>query len=160
MLLAVLLAGGCKRTRLASGEPAYVAAPQVNVRDRLSAVYKKVAVLTNADKVEILEKNRRFVRVRTPGGQEGWMEARYLVGPEVLEGFEKLRTGNAATPVQARGLTRAELNMHVTPGRETDHLYRMPSGAKVEVLKRVTADKNPPKPVPPATPAKPLPVRA
>ena len=50
----------------------YVSAPQVNLRDRLSAVYNKVATVKNGERVEVLEHQRRFVRVRTASGSEGW----------------------------------------------------------------------------------------
>jgi SH3-like domain-containing protein len=136
-----MLVAGCKRGKLIGGDPAYVASEQANLRDRLSAVYNKVGVVRNGEKVEILEKSKRFVRVRSPRGEEGWLEARHLVGPEVADAFEKLEKDNANTPVQAHGATRAELNMHTTPGRDTDHLYRMDEGAKVEILKRATAQK-------------------
>jgi SH3-like domain-containing protein len=136
----LLIAAGCRHGKLV-GEPAYVAAPQVNLRDRLSALYNKTGTVKNGERVEILEKSKRFVLVRSPRGEEGWMEARYLVGPEVAEAFAKLQKDNANTPIQAHGVTRAELNMHAVPGRETDHLYRMDDATKVEVLKRATAEK-------------------
>ena len=59
---------------------------------------------------------------------------------------------NANTPVQARGTTRAELNMHVTASRDGDHLYQLKDGEKIDILRRATAPKNPPKAVKPATP--------
>jgi SH3-like domain-containing protein len=144
VLAMLLLAGGCKRgAKLAHGDPAFVDAPQVNLRDRLSAIYNKVGVVKNGERVEILEKSKRFVRVRSARGEEGWMEARHLVGPEVADAFAKLASDNANLPVQGHGATRAELNMHVTPGRETDHFYRLDEGAKVEILKRGMAEKQP-----------------
>lgn len=156
-LLAMLVfAVGCNRGKLIGGDPAYVASQQANLRDRLSAVYNKVGVVKNGERVEILEKSKRFVRVRSPRGEEGWLEARHLVGPEVAEAFEKLQEENVNTPVQAHGSTRAELNMHSTPGRKTDHLYRMDEAAKVEILKRATAEKPQSNvAVPLTTPAKP-----
>ena len=43
--------------------------------------------------------------------------------------------------MQAPGVLRNETNLHLTPGRETEHLYQLSSGAKVSVLKRATAEK-------------------
>ncbi|MFB3915257.1 MAG: SH3 domain-containing protein [Terriglobales bacterium] len=132
----------CKRGgKLTGGEPAYVSAQQVNLRDRLAAVYNKRGVVKNGDRVEVLEKSKRFVRVRTANGEEGWMEARYLVGPEVFDSFSALEKDNAASSVQARGITRTDLNMHVSPGRETEHLYRIAGNTKLDILKRAVAEK-------------------
>src|SRR6202043_3472617 len=44
-------------------------------------------------------------------------------------------------PVQAPGVLRNDTNLHVTPGRDTEHLYQLASGAKVAILKRATAEK-------------------
>jgi SH3-like domain-containing protein len=141
-VLALLPLVSCKRgAKLVHGEPAYVIAPQVNLRDRLSAVYEKAGVLKNGERVEILEKSRHFVRVRSARGEEGWIEARYLVGPEIFNAVDELARANTATPVEAHGVARADLKMHLTPGRETDSLYRMDEGARVEILKRATAGK-------------------
>ena len=132
----LLLLSSCKRGPLQSNEVAYVAAPQVNLRDRVAAIYNKVGLVKNGDKVEILEKQKRFVRVRTSQGQEGWMEQRHLVGEDVFKGFQKLVDDNRNTPVQAHGSTRAELNMHITPARDSEKLYQLNDGEKVEILKR------------------------
>jgi hypothetical protein len=147
LLAALIFPVGCKRgggNRILA-EYAYVAAPQVNVRDRLAAIYNKVTVIKNGERVEILEKQRRFARIRTSSGQEGWVELRHLVDPAIHDGFDKLAKDNANAPVEAQGATRFELNMHLTPGRDTDHLYQLGGGEKVQVLKRGTAEKNAPK---------------
>ena len=143
-VLALALAltwSGCRRGGQKQSEVAYVAVPQANLRDRVSAVYNKAGVVHNGERVEILEKSRRFLKVKSVRGEIGWIEERYLVDADVYKGFEKLAAENVRTPVQARGTTRATLNMHVTPGRESEHLFQMPEGAKVEVLKRETAEK-------------------
>ena len=56
--------------------------------------------------------------------------------------------------MQGHGTTRAELNMHLTPSRDGEHLYQLKEGEKVEVLKRATTDKNAPKPPKPISPPK------
>ena len=137
----------------------YVSAPQANLRDRVSAVYNKVGTVYAGEKVEVIEKQKRFVHVKTSSGADGWLEMRYLEGQDVFDGFEKLKKDNAKTQVEAHGTVRAELNIHLTPDRESDHLYQMKEGEKVEVLKKASAEKNtggpkPPKPIPAKEPAK------
>jgi SH3-like domain-containing protein len=143
-MLATVLAlvlSGCRRGGQKQADVAYVSVPQANLRDRVSAVYNKAGVVHNGERVEVLEKSRRFLKVKSVRGEIGWIEERYLVDADVYNGFEKLARENAQTPVQAHGTTRSTLNMHLTPGRETDHLLQMAEGAKVEVLKRETAEK-------------------
>jgi Bacterial SH3 domain len=141
LLSAALLLAGCGRGRGKALEVAYVSAPQVNLRDRLAAVYNKVGVVKNGERVEVLERERRFVHVRTSAGAEGWIEQRYLVGQTVYDDFQKLARENQNAPLQAHGTTRNETNLHVEPGRETEHLYQLPSGEKLALLKRSTAEK-------------------
>jgi uncharacterized protein YgiM (DUF1202 family) len=151
--LAVLaVASACKRATLVQHQYMYVSAPETSLRDRVATMYNKIGTVHNGDRLEVLEKQRRFLRVRTDGGQEGWIEERSLVPQEVYDAFQKLQQDNASQPVQAHGTTRAELNMHDTPSREGDHLYQLKDGEKVEILKRATAPKNAPKP-PAANPA-------
>ena len=152
MLLLALLPA-CKRHALTQHEYMYVSTAETSLRDRVATMYNKLGTVHNGDRVEVLEKQRRFVRVRTASGQEGWIEERSLAPQEVYDGFEKLAQDNAKTPVQAHGTTRAELNMHMTPSREGEHLYQLKDGEKVEILRRATAEKNPPKPPKPAAPA-------
>ncbi len=153
LVLLLFPLAGCKRQSLAHHEYMYVSAAETSLRDRVATLYNKVGTVHNGDRVDVLEKQRRFVKVRTDGGQEGWIEERSLVPQDVHEGFQRLASDNAGTPVQARGTTRAELNMHLTASREGEHLYQLKDGEKVDVLRRATAEKNPPKtPKPAAAP--------
>ena len=144
LLALALFSAGCKRGSLRSNEIAYVAVPQAVLRDRLAALYNKVGTVTNGQKVEILERQKRFVKVRTESNQEGWIEQRYLAGQDVFDGFAKLAKENGTTPAQAKGATRAELNMHLIPTRDAEKLYQLAEGEKVDILKRATAEKQTP----------------
>ena len=62
---------------------------------------------------------------------------------QTYEGLQKLTQENLSDPVQAPGVVRNDSNLHLTPGRETEHLYQLSAGAKVSVLKRATAEKQP-----------------
>ena len=140
------LVAACKRNTLVQHQYMYVSAQETSLRDRVATMYNKIGTVHNGDRVEVLEKQRRFLRVRIDSGQEGWIEERSLVPQDVYDAFQKLAKDNAGQPVQAHGATRAELNMHDTPSREGEHLYQLKDGEKVDILKHATAEKNPPKP--------------
>jgi SH3-like domain-containing protein len=132
-------------------EVCYVSAPQVSLRDRVAAVYSKVGLVKNGERVEVLDHDRRFSKVRTAGGVEGWIEQRYLVDEQVYNQLRTLTQENQNDPVQGQGTTRNDTNLHVEPGRDAEHLYQIATGEKVLLLKRATAEK-PGTVAPPARP--------
>ncbi len=137
----LLFSSACNHGRGRVLEVAYVSGVQVTLRDHVAAVYEKAGVVKNGDRVEVLDHDRRFVRVRTADGATGWMEQRYLVSQEVFDQIQKLTADNQNDPVQARGVTRNDTNLHVEPGRDTEHLYQISAGEKLSLLKRGTAEK-------------------
>ena len=139
-------------------EVAYVSAPQASLRDQVAAAYTRVGTVKNGDRVEVVDHEKHFSRVRTASGAEGWIEQRYLVDQKTYDAIQKLTQDNQADPVQAPGILRNDTNMHVTPGRETEHLYQLTAGAKVSLLKRATAEKQLAAGAP-AAPAKAVPSR-
>lgn len=148
-LLAVLITGAtlllpaCGRGRHRVLDVAYVSAPQAALRDQVSAIFNRIGNVKNGERVEVLEREKRFARVRTAGGVEGWIEQRFLVDQKTFDALQKLTVDNLNDPVQAPGILRNETNLHVTPGRDTEHLYQLASGAKVAILKRATTEKQP-----------------
>lgn len=151
-LFGSLLLAGCGKQVGKPKEYAYVSAQEAFLRDQLATVYKKVGTVRNGDRVEVLEKSRRFVRVRTQANETGWIEQRYLTGPEVYEQFQKLATEHAGDPLQAPGVARFATNLHVTPEREGEHLYQLKEGAKLDLLARATSEKPAPQGVAQAKP--------
>ena len=137
----LLFSSACNRGRGRVLEVAYVSGVQATLRDHVAAVYEKAGVVKNGDRVEVLDHDRRFVKVRTADGATGWMEQRYLVSQEVFDQIQKLTADNQNDPVQARGATRNDTNLHVEPGRDTEHLYQISAGEKLSLLKRDTAEK-------------------
>ena len=141
VMAAMLLIPACGRGRRRVLEVAYVSAPQAGLRDQVAAVYNRVGNVKNGERVEVLDREKRFARVRTASGLEGWIEQRYLVDQKTFDALQKLTQENQNDPVQAPGVLRNDTNLHVTPGRDTEHLYQLASGAKVAILKRATAEK-------------------
>ena len=134
---------GCDRKGHRVLEVNYVSAVQATLRDQVATIYNRVGTVKNGDRVEVLEREKRFSRVRTADGIEGWIEQRFLVNQDTYDGLQKLTRENLSDPVQSPGVLRNETNLHLTPGRETEHLYQLSALAKVSVLKRATAEKQP-----------------
>jgi SH3-like domain-containing protein len=150
-LLAVcLLFSACNRNHSRVLEIMYVSVPQAALRDHVAAVFNKSGVVKNGQRVEVIDRERRFVKVRAASGEEGWIEQRFLASEQVYQGFQKLAVEEKSDPVQATGTTRNDTNLHLTPGRETEHLYQLNQGSKVQILRRATVEK-----VVPALAAKP-----
>jgi len=138
--LALLTACGKRRQRVL--ETDYVSAPQVTLRDQLAQTYNKVGTAKNGDKVEVLDREKRFAKIRTANGQEGWVEQRYLVSQQVFDRFQQMAQEEKEAAVVGTATTRNDTNFHVEPGRDTEHLYQLAEGAKVSVLRRATVEKN------------------
>ena len=123
---------------------AYVSAPQAFLRDQVAAVYNKTGSVKNGEAVQVLARDRRFARVRTSTGAEGWLEQRYLVSQETYDACQKLAEQMRDQPVQATGIAHNQTNIHLEPQRDAEHLYQVDQGAKVSVLKRASS----PRPLP------------
>jgi SH3-like domain-containing protein len=143
VVTAALLPGlsACNRKGRRGLEINYVSAAQASLRDRVATVYNHVGTVKNGERVEVLEREKRFSRVRTAGGFEGWIEQRYLVDQQTYDALQKLTQENLNDPVQSPGVLRNETNLHITPSREAEHLYQLSAGARVSVLKRATAER-------------------
>jgi SH3-like domain-containing protein len=132
---------GCGRGHERVLDIAYVSGAQINLRDHVAAVYEKTGVVTNGERVEVLDHDRRFAKVRTAAGTTGWIEQRFLASRQVFDRVEKLTAEHQNDPVQAQGTTRNDTNLHIEPGRDAEHLYQISSGEKLSLLQRGTAEK-------------------
>src|SRR5215475_3631559 len=88
-LILAVLAAGCKGEFSGKAEYVYVAAPEAALRDRVATIYNKTGSVRNGERLLVLERlqNRRFVRVRTSRGEEGWLQERYTAGQQTFDQF-------------------------------------------------------------------------
>jgi hypothetical protein len=150
--LGMAILGGCSRLRpKAAGEYVYVTAQQTFLRDRVAAVSNRTGTVQNGERLEVLEHGRRFFRVRSPEGAEGWIDQKAIATQQVYDAFQALREAHQGDPAVASAVVRDEVNLHLKPGRETERFYRLAEGEKLQLLGRATL----PKPaVPGAAPVK------
>jgi hypothetical protein len=140
-----LLAGCSGRGGMSDhAEYAYVAVTEASLRDHVSTLYNKTGVLHNGERVQILEhmQSKRFVRVRSPRGEEGWIQERFLTDQQTFDQFQHLAGQFKSAPAQATATTEEQVKVHVLPGRKTSYLYLLNEKQKVELLQRQTVDRN------------------
>ena len=151
-LIPILLAG-CSRFHHIQQEYVYVSARQVYLHDRVAAVSNRTALVTNGEALEVVEHGKRFVKVRTPKGEVGWLEDHAIIDDKLYAQFQDLTKKHAQDPVEANGELRDDLYLHLLPGRETAHFLLIPGNTKVQLLERGTIAKAP-------VPGAPLPAKA
>ncbi len=128
------------------GEYAYVAVTEASLRDHVATFYNKTGVVHNGERLQILERmqNKRFVRVRSPRGEEGWVQERYLADQATYDQFQRLAEQFKSVPAQATASTEEQVKVHVLPGRKTGYLYLLNEKQKVDMLQRQTVNRNAP----------------
>src|SRR5690348_8022024 len=70
---------GSRPAKPASDAAAYVGPLTLNLRKDLASKSPAVGEAKHGDRVDILETRRRFVRVRTGEGLEGWTDLSFLL---------------------------------------------------------------------------------
>jgi SH3-like domain-containing protein len=145
---ACLLIGlcGCSHLRpTPAAQYVYVTAKQTYLRDRVAAVSNRTATVENGERLRVLEHGRRFVRVQTEKGEQGWIDEKVVATQAIFDQFETLKKQHQADPAVASGVVRDDVYLHASPGRNTERFYRLLEGEKLKLLVRATL----PKPVPP-----------
>jgi len=141
LLLSLTLAG-CNRFKpKPKAEYVYVLAKETFLRDRVAAVSNRVAIVQNGQRLELLDRGRRFLQVKTDKGEIGWIEEHAVVNPDVITGFEQLQKAHEKDPVVATAALRDEGYLHLKPGRDTDRFYLFPEGDKLQLLLRASVPK-------------------
>ncbi len=133
LTLLLLLASCGKDTTEVLGQ-AYVAPASLNLRSELSQKTGTVAVLTHGERVSIIDVRRRFVKIRTDKGQEGWVDALQLLSPEQMDQIRRDTQRALAMPSEGAAGVYEALNVHIDPSRQSPAFARIPEGGSVAVL--------------------------
>jgi len=152
--LLLLLPASCSREQReqAIGE-GYVGANTVPLRDRLGAGPQSLATLEAGDRVEILQRRRRMLRVRTAAGVEGWLEERHVIASELYQQAKQLLGQVVTRPSQARARARAVANLHIQPARGSPRLFQLEEDEACDVLEHRAVERPlPPGAAPPGSP--------
>ncbi len=113
---------------------AYVAPASLNLRRELNQKNATVAVLKHGERVSIVDIRRRFVKVRTSKGEEGWVDSLQLLSPEQMEQVRGDAQRALAMPSEGSATVFEALNIHIDPNRQSPAFARIPEGGSVAVL--------------------------
>ncbi len=152
---AVWLAGCARMHKEPEGKYVYVTAKSAFLRDRVAAVSNRTGEVQNGDKLRVLDHARRMIKVRTPRGEEGWLEEAKTADQSLMNQFEELKDAHAKDPAVASAATRDEVYLHIAPGRETEKFFRLSEGDKLSLLSRAAVAKPAASGAPAAAPATP-----
>ncbi|HET9182249.1 MAG TPA: SH3 domain-containing protein [Candidatus Angelobacter sp.] len=138
LVLAAISLAGCSSGPPENHDFVYVAVPEASLRDRVATVYNKTGLVHNGERLVVLERmqNRRFVRVRTPRGEEGWIQDRYLADQETYNQFARMAQKFKSAPAQSFATTLDQVKVHDEPGRKAGYLYLLDGNVKVDLLER------------------------
>lgn len=140
--VALLALGGCSKFRQhEENKYVYVTAKEANLSDRFAAVSNRTGTVTNGEKLTVLERGRRAIKVRTPDGAVGWIKELDVADQATADRFDALRKEHEKDPVVATAAANNDVYLHVSPGRKTDHFYRLNEGDTMSLLARATVQK-------------------
>jgi SH3-like domain-containing protein len=126
----------------------------LNLRKDLGPKAPVVATLKHGDQVEVLERRRRFVRVRTQDGIEGWTDQNMLLSQKQMSGLTWMAEASKHFPSQGAATAYDTLNLHVEPNRLSPSFYQITEGMTVDVLSHRVTEHHELLPEPDPVPAK------
>jgi hypothetical protein len=138
---------------------AYAGPATLKLRKELDPHSPEVAAVSHGDRLAIISRRRRFVRVRTSSGVEGWTDLRQLLAASQMAELNDLAEAAARMPSHGAVTAYEALNVHTLPNRQAPSFYRIKEGELADVVghqltQRVPLDPKSilPRPAPKAKP--------
>ncbi len=122
-------------------QTAHVARDEVAIRAELAPASEILGTAHMGDQLEILERRRGSVRVRSADNVEGWTGAYALVTAETKRRMDRLKERFAGLASQGEVHALDVLNVHLDPERESETIYQLEEDEAAELLaRRLTID--------------------
>jgi len=141
VLWIVLLLSSCSPKPEAVLDEATVVARNASVRQKNSSTSRTLVTLNVGDRVDILERQANWYRIRRGPRLQGWMEESTIVTNETKTRTQDLVVASKSQKPQNTIVLREEANFRIEPGRATAIIRRLDAGTKAEVLERTTTPR-------------------
>jgi hypothetical protein len=139
-LLILLFLTSCAPPREPTLEQATVVAKNASVRQRNSSTSRTLRTLDPGEKVDVLQRQDNWYRVRFDDVQ-GWMEESTVVTTGTIDRIHAMVAESHSQPSQNTAALREDANFRIEPGRVTAVIRKLDSGTKLEVIDRVTTPR-------------------
>jgi uncharacterized protein YgiM (DUF1202 family) len=141
---ALLLLIGCSKgpPRAQSVGEAFVGPATLKIRSDIPLQSSTVTTVKHGDRLEILQTRRRFLRVRTPSGAEGWTDERQLLAAGDMASLRELTAHAARLHSQGVASTYALLNIHTQPVLSSPSFLQLKENEKFDVLQSIVLERS------------------
>ena len=141
---------------------AYAGPATLTIRQEIAPRSAVVATVHHGERLRIIQQRRRFLKVRTTKGVEGWTDERVLMSPAQIKELQQLSEDTKDFASQGKATTYDILNIHTEPNRQSPSYVQVKEGEKVDVIAhrvvpRAAPIRKPLLPPPPKIPRKPSP---
>jgi Bacterial SH3 domain len=155
LVFVLLAACSSKAPQQAATGVAYVGPANLNLRKDVASKSAPVATVKHGERLDVLETRRRFVKVRTEAGVEGWTDSNLLLSQQQMDDLRRLADSAAKLPPQGAATAYDTLNMHSAPNRLAPGFFQIPESGSVVVIGHRLAPRTSPPAAAPARPAPP-----
>jgi hypothetical protein len=137
---------------------AFIGPASVNLRKEITPKSPTVATLHFGDKIDIVATKRRFVKVRTRTGTEGWIEDFMLLNQSDIDQIKAQSAAALHYPSQGIATSTYEaMNVRAQPNRLSPSYIQIKEGEKFDVLEHRLVAVSPNSVRKPLIPASPKP---
>jgi hypothetical protein len=113
---------------------AFVGPATLNLRKDIDPRSPIAGIAHHGERLEILGQRRRWYRVRTLKGAEGWTDDRQLMDTGQMNRLLALSKGAADLPSQGVATAFDVLNVHTEPNRQSASFLQVAAGEKFDVV--------------------------
>lgn len=103
-----------------------------------------VATVHFGDRLQVVQKHRHLVKVRTAKGLEGWVDERLLLDDSAMKALKQLSTDSTRYPSQGKATTYDLLNVHTEANRQSPSFIQIQPNERVDVITHRIVPKNAP----------------
>lgn len=116
---------------------AWAGAAELALRQDIPLKSPVTATVKHGERLEIVQRRRRFIRVRTESGAEGWTEQNALLAKSEMDALRELAEYARKLRPHGAAVTFDLLNVHTLPSRPSPSFTQVNKGDKMEVLAHV-----------------------
>jgi len=122
-------------------DQATVIAKNASVRLKNSSTSRTLRTLDTGDRVNVLERQDNWYRIRYGDEVEGWMEESTVVTNATKRRIQELVVASQDQSPQNTAVLHDDANLRIEPGRSSPIIRKLDRGTMVEVLDRTTTPR-------------------